>query len=92
MRAACCPPISNIIRITTPNGIIYEIFQTFAHPGWDGKDEGLCKAFGQAWHAEKRSAILIVPSMVARVERNSLINPTHPDARGIAHELPEPIW
>ncbi|QJR04513.1 RES family NAD+ phosphorylase [Sphingobium yanoikuyae] len=86
------PPNQHHIRITIPNGISYEIFQTAAHPGWDGKDEGLCKAFGQAWYAQRRSAILIVPSMPARVERNILINPLHPDAAGIAHDLPEPVW
>ena len=30
--------------------------------------------------------------MVARVERNILINPLHPDAAGITHDLPEPVW
>jgi RES domain-containing protein len=86
------PPNQHHIRITIPNGTSYEIFQTAAHPGWDGKDEGLCKAFGQTWFAERRSAILLVPSMMARVERNILINPLHPDAAEITHELLEPVW
>jgi hypothetical protein len=38
-------------------------------------------------YEERRSALLLVPSMVARVERNILINPVHPDARRISHEL-----
>ncbi|KAA9010830.1 RES domain-containing protein [Sphingobium limneticum] len=86
------PPNQHHIRIIIPNGTSYEIFQTAAHPGWDGKDEGLCKAFGQIWYEGRRSAILLVSSMVARVERNILINPTHPDARGISHDLPKPVW
>ncbi len=86
------PPNQHYIRITIPNGTSYEIFQTAAHPGWDGEDEGLCKAFGQEWFAERRSAILIVPSIPARIERNILINPQHPDASHITHDLPEPIW
>ena len=86
------PPNQHYIRITIPNGTSYEIFQTAAHPGWDGKDEGLCKAFGQAWYEEQRSAILIVPSIPARVERNILINPQHRDAAAITYDLPEPIW
>lgn len=85
-------PNQHHVRITIPNGTSYEIVQTAAHPGWDGKDEGLCKPFGQAWYEERRSAILLVPSMVARVERNILINPLHPDAAGISHDLPEPVW
>jgi RES domain-containing protein len=86
------PPNQHYIRITIPNGISYEIFQTAAHPGWDGQDEGVCKTFGQSWFAERRSAILIVPSIVARVERNILINGLPPDAKGISHELPGPVW
>jgi RES domain-containing protein len=85
-------PNQHHLRITIPNGISYEIFQTAAHPGWDWKDEGLCKAFGQAWYAQRRSAILIVPSMPARVDRHILINPLHPDTAGIAHDSPEPVW
>jgi hypothetical protein len=30
--------------------------------------------------------------MPARLERNFLINPAHPDAKGITHTLPEPVW
>lgn len=86
------PPNQHHIRITIPYGISYEIFQTAAYPGWDEKDEGLCEAFGQAWFAERRSAILLAPSMVAWVERNILINPVHPNAKRIRHELPEPVW
>jgi hypothetical protein len=33
-----------------------------------------------------------VPSIPARLERNFLINPVHPAARGITHTLPEPVW
>lgn len=86
------PLNQHYIRITIPHDVRYKIFQPAAYPGWDGKDEGLCEMFGQAWFAERRSAILIVPSMVARVERNILFNSRHPDAAGITYELPEPVW
>jgi hypothetical protein len=33
----------------------------------------------------------IVPSIPAWLERNFLIDPAHPDARGV-HTLPEPVW
>jgi RES domain-containing protein len=48
------------------------VFQTAAHPGWDTRSETICKTFAQAWYEEKRSALLIVPSIPARPERNSL--------------------
>lgn len=86
------PPNQHFIRITIPNGISYEIFQTAAYPGWDGRDEGICKRFGAQWHRERRSALLIVPSIPARIERNFLINPAHPETAAIRHDLPEPVW
>lgn len=89
---AVLPPNQHYIRVTIPNGTSYEVFQPENHPGWDGASEAICKAFGEAWHRGARSALLLVPSIPARIERNILINPEHPDAKGIAHELPEPVW
>lgn len=89
---AVMPPNQHFVRITVPNGVSYEVFQPAAHPGWDGRDERLCKGFGEAWRLQNRSAILLVPSIPARLDRNVLINPAHPDAGAITHELPEPIW
>jgi RES domain-containing protein len=86
------PANQHFIEITIPNGTAYEIFQTEAHLGWDSKNEAICKRFGQHWFDEKRSALLLVPSIPARIERNILINPLHPDARGITHTMPEPVW
>lgn len=86
------PANQHFIAITISNGTSYEVFQTAAYPGWDSRNETICKTFAQAWHDEKRSALLIVPSIPARVERNFLINPVHPDADAISHALPEPVW
>lgn len=89
---AVMPPNQHYVRIMIPNGTSYEIFQTAAHPGWDGKRENVCKRFGSAWVKEQRSAILIVPSIPARLDRNILINPSHADAAKITRELPVLIW
>jgi RES domain-containing protein len=86
------PANQHFITITIPNGISYEVFPTAAHPGWDSRDETVCKTFGQDWYDEKRSALLIVPSLAARIERNFLINPQHADAKTITHALAEPVW
>jgi RES domain-containing protein len=86
------PANQHFIEITIPNGVSYEVFQTAAYPGWDSRNETICKTFGRQWYEEKRSALLIVPSIPARLERNFLINPAHPDAKGIMHALPEPAW
>ena len=86
------PANQHFIEITIPNGVSYEVFQTAAHPGWDSRREAICKAFGQSWYRARRSAVLIVPSLPARLERNFLINPAHPDAKGISCSMPEPVW
>lgn len=86
------PANQHFITITIPNGVSYEVFQTAAHPGWDSKNEFICKAFAQAWYDERRSALLIVPSIPTRIERNFLINPIHADAKHITHTMPEPVW
>ena len=36
-------------------------------------------SFGHGWYAARRSAVLLVPSAVARVERNIVINAEHPE-------------
>ena len=86
------PANQHFIRITIPNGTSYETFQPADHPGWDSRSETICKQFGEKWHAEARSALLIVPSIPARVDFNFLINIHHPDAAAITYELPAPIW
>ena len=61
--------------------------------GWDQADLRVARAFGDAWIRELRTAVLVVPSVVARREGNVLINPRHPDFGGIVTGTPEPgIW
>lgn len=86
------PANQHFIRITIPRGTTYEMFSAEAHPGWDGSDQSICKAVGEEWVSAARSALLLVPSIPARVERNILINPRHADAAELRHDLPQPIW
>lgn len=61
--------------------------------GWDHRDLRVARAFGDRWIRDGRSAVLVVPSVVARRERNVVLNPQHPDFRKITAGLPEPvIW
>lgn len=60
-------------------------------PGWDGTDLSQPRAFGDAWLHEHRSAVLVVPSVVARREGNVLINPQHPGFGFIVAGRPEPV-
>lgn len=60
--------------------------------GWDTlEDPRAARSFGDRWLAESRSAILLVPSVVARLEWNALVNPHHPDASRIQVSTPEPV-
>ncbi len=43
----------------------------------DARDEAATRAFGDAWHAERRSVALRVPSVVAPASSNYLLNPDH---------------
>lgn len=86
------PPHQHFIEITIPNGIAYELREVAALPGWDAFDCAESRAFGEAWQKSKRSLLLIVPSVVARIESNILINPEHPEFVRITHDLHRPVW
>ena len=51
--------------------------------GWDGDDLSIPRGFGDQWLAQRKTAVLLVPSVVARLEWNALVNPLHPAARQI---------
>jgi RES domain-containing protein len=59
--------------------------------GWDHADLRVARAFGDAWIRERRTAVLVVPSVVARREGNVVINPQHSDFTGIIAGTPETV-
>ena len=59
--------------------------------GWADADQQAARDFGDAWLRERRTAVLCVPSVVARRESNLLINPLHPDFSRIRADPPEPV-
>lgn len=86
------PPNQHYVAITIPKGVTYEAFSEAALPGWDSMPSGVSKKFGERWCLERRSAILLVPSVVARLDRNVLINSAHPDCDGIEVSLHQPVY
>jgi RES domain-containing protein len=86
------PPNQHFITITIPRGLACEMFSLSSMPGWDNVSATVSKAFGEAWQPERRSVVLIVPSVVARIERHVLINPAHPEFRHITTTLHEPVF
>lgn len=59
--------------------------------GWDHADMRAARAFGDAWIREGRTAVLLVPSVVARREMNVVLNPRHADFTKIRAGRPEPV-
>ncbi len=84
------PPNQHFVEITIPHGVSYEVVTKDSLPGWINPN--VARQLGSRWLAERRSAILLVPSVVAHMQRyNILINPLHPDARRIAPGLETPV-
>jgi RES domain-containing protein len=86
------PPNQHFITITVPASVPYEVVTKDALPRWDTPDPSASRAFGASWVREQRSTILLVPSYVARMERNIIINPAHEGAKRIETSLAEPVW
>jgi RES domain-containing protein len=65
-----------------PNSVPIERHDTQSLPlGWDGDDPSIARRFGDQWLQEVRSAVLVVPSVVATLEYNAIINPMHTNAK-----------
>lgn len=86
------PPNQHFVEVTLPNGITYEDLNPAHLPGWDYPAADASKRFGAAWQREKRSLLLFVPSVVARMELNILINPEHPEFHRVTASRPQRIW
>lgn len=86
------PANQHYVEIVIDAGVSYEVFSADQHPGWPDPGMEVSRAFGSAWAREQRSAILLAPSAVARIERNVLINPAHPEFGRIRAGLHQPVW
>jgi RES domain-containing protein len=86
------PKNQHYVEIRIPNGVSYEVFSEAHNPGWAMENEEICKSYGAEWRHAMRSALLIVPSIPARIERNFIINPDHPDVKNFEISLHHPIW
>lgn len=80
------------VEAEVPDDVAVERRAAEALPAdWDAQSQQSARGFGDAWLAEMRSAVLIVPSVVARAECNALVNPAHPDAARILVSAPRPV-
>ena len=86
------PGSQHFIRIEIPAGTSHEIADPGTIPGWQLPDSPSARRFGHRWYAEGRSAILIVPSVVVRLERNIIINARHPEFERLTPGIETPVW
>ncbi len=87
------PRTHSWIKILIGGNVKIEEANALEVPGWDALDLRASRVFGDRWYDEARSAVLIVPSIVARPQRNIAINQDHPDFIKIRATLPKPvIW
>ena len=86
------PPNQHFVEIEISEGVSCREFTTRDLPsGWDSDEQSIARALGADWLREGRSAVLLVPSAVAPVDRNVLINLDHPDAKGIVPGPETPV-
>lgn len=87
------PPNQHYQQITIPKGTSYEVVTKDRLPGWDQENQNVSRSYGEVWARERRSLILVVPSFVARIEMNLVVNPLHNEFHLLEpSELAVPIW
>ena len=86
------PTNQHWIDIVVPAGVEYEVADVDSLADWELLDSEVAQAFGHHWYAERRSAILIVPSVVARMERNIVINAAHEGFPLLEPGKETPVW
>ena len=86
------PGNQRFIEITIPAGTSYEIVTDDTVPHWFEQGGEAARRVGRDWYAENRSALLIVPSVVARMEDNLVINSQHPDFPRLEVGPETPVW
>jgi RES domain-containing protein len=75
------PLTQRFVIAEIPDDVLIERHDVSSLPtGWDAESNSTARYFGDQWLKEARSAVLLVPSVVASFEWNALVNPVHPDA------------
>jgi RES domain-containing protein len=88
------PHTQAFVEVAIPDRIVAEKVWIDDVPGWQDEDQTASRTFGDRWLTERRSAVLMVPSVVTRgIEHNVLLNPLHPEFAGISASEPQDvIW
>lgn len=86
------PKTLSVVTIRIPDHLPLEVLEPAMLTHWNAEDQLASRSFGDRWLEERRSAVLLVPSVVVQGrERNVLLNPEHPGFREIQASAPEPV-
>ncbi|MGZ4999946.1 MAG: RES family NAD+ phosphorylase [Methylomonas sp.] len=86
------PDTHQFVTVDIPSDVTVEQHGPDTLPdGWDLENSSSAKAFGDLWLKEARSAVLLVPSVIAKLEWNALVNPKHSDAAKLVVSDPEKV-
>jgi RES domain-containing protein len=92
LRTGRMPARQQFAELFVPGPVEIEEIGPAEVPGWDRPDRAASQAYGDAWYDNRRTAVLIVPSLPAMgLERNVLINQNHPQFEYITHSGPRPV-
>ena len=81
-----------VVEISVPDDVRVEVVALNTVPGWDAEDQIASRKFGDQWLDERRTAVLLVPSILTRGRgQNILLNPAHPEFRRITASKPQDV-
>jgi len=82
------PDTHKYIKITSSSAVSTEELSLRVFQSWDVSSDANSKKYGNNWLEEKRSLILIVPSIVIPQEKNIIINPNHQEFKKLEASKP----
>jgi len=86
------PGPHHAVTIDVPADVPVDRLRPEALPGWADANERVARGAGDRWRSAGRSAILLVPSVVAAPhDWNAVIDPRHPGAARLVIAAPVPV-
>lgn len=85
------PPNLVVVQLAVPGDVSREVLPAEEIPNWERSDSlSRAREIGDRWYDERRSAVLVVPSVLSPFECNLLIHQDHPHTRQIEVGEPRP--
>ena len=85
------PSTQSWVEIVVPAGFVVEEVKQDDLPGWHDPSQQASRTYGDDWYDRRRTAVLLVPSVVTRVELNVIFNQEHPDFPQMKAGRPTPV-